>query len=87
MSLVSGFLPELCLGQGRVDRANRFEVTANEENMMDRQDSQLPCPGDLLFEDLAHFAQALLRDAFLDSADCEMGGVWTRLRFEAYPLL
>ena len=47
--------PEMCRGQGGVDRAIRFEVTANEVNVIDRQGSELPYPRDLLFEDLAQF--------------------------------
>jgi hypothetical protein len=59
----------------------------NEVNMIDRQDSQLPYPVNLFFEELAKLSQPLLGDALLDAADCEMGGVWTRLRFKAYPFL
>ena len=87
LSLVSGLLAESCLGQGGVDRAIRFEITANEVNVIDRQGSQLPYPRDLLFEDLAQLTQPVLGDPLLDTADRQMGGIRAGLGFEPNPLL
>lgn len=44
---------ELCFGQGGVDRAIRFEVAANEVNVINPHGSEVPYPRNLAFEDPA----------------------------------
>jgi hypothetical protein len=67
------------MGQGGVDRAVRFEVTPDEVNFFYRQESHLPYPRNLLFEDLAEFTQSSLGDPVLDAADRKMRGIRPRL--------
>lgn len=80
-------LAEPGLGQDRVDRAIRLEVTADETYVIDGQGGQPPYPPDFLIEALAQLKYALLGDPVLDTTDREMWGVRTVIGLKAATLV